>query len=97
MPVPLYQQIRDAYATTLLTRNGLDAAVNPVRKIPIIVTENDGEVYIDKIPEGFLPENAEGRNAGGAFIDCQLHLAFTSSGKNSRWGLEEGSRLDNSQ
>jgi hypothetical protein len=44
MPPMLYQQICDAY---VLLNNDLEAATNPVKKIPLVVSGNDGEeVYM---------------------------------------------------
>jgi len=65
MPVPLYQRIRDAYATTLMVRNGLEASTNPVRKIPVIVSGDDGEVYINEIPDTNAPGNEDAGPSGG--------------------------------
>jgi len=75
VPAALRARIRDAYA---LINNDFEAGTNPVRKIPVVVTGHDGEVYIDEIPDGGFENNGNtdnggnhngGNGNGGAFVD----------------------------
>ena len=81
MPPALYQQIRDRYA---LLPNNSEPATNPVKKIPIVVSGNDGEVYMDEIPDELLigagggvvaaGDGAADGAAGGGFVDRPIRL-----------------------
>jgi hypothetical protein len=70
MPIGLRNRIQNAYTGV---QNELPAGTNPVQKIPIVVTGNEGEVYMDEIPgdEANGNNNAAGGagNAAGGFID----------------------------
>ena len=55
IPTTLYERIHNAYE---VLNNNLPPGTNPVKKIPIVVTGNEAEVYIDEIPEGII--NATG-------------------------------------
>jgi hypothetical protein len=65
----LFRRIHDAYEAI---GNDLPEGRNPVKKIPLVITGNEGEVYIDEIPDGMVGNNGNGDGAGngaGGFID----------------------------
>jgi hypothetical protein len=75
-----YQRICNPYA---LLNNDLEAASNPVKKIPLVVSGNDGEVYMDEIPDDLIgggdraaPAGDGGTvaPAGGGFVDRPIWL-----------------------
>ena len=98
MPPMLYQRICNAYA---LLNNDLEATTNPVKKIPLVVSGNDGEVYMDEIPDdligggdGAAPAGDGGTVApvGGGFVDRPIRLqllAMHSQLLGLRWPDEE--------
>ena len=59
MPNWLAQQIQDMYA--MFIENRLPVNMNPMQKIPFVVTGHEGEVYMDEIP-GNDGENGAGTN-----------------------------------
>jgi hypothetical protein len=70
LPPDLFGRIHQAYADEIA--NNLPDGTNPVKKIPLVITGNEGEVYIDEIPDGMVGNDANGRagnNVGGGFID----------------------------
>jgi hypothetical protein len=42
---------------------------NPVRKIPLVITGDEGEVHIDDIPDGMVGNGDGAGNGAGGFID----------------------------
>jgi hypothetical protein len=69
LPLDLFQRINEAYKEI---GNDLPEGTNPVKKIPLVITGNEGEVYVDEIPDGFIGNNDNaggGNNVAGAFID----------------------------
>lgn len=69
IPENIFNRIRHAYVGVA---NDLEEGANPVKKVPLVVTGGEGEVYIDEIPEEFGDGNAGGNGAvgnGGGFID----------------------------
>jgi hypothetical protein len=69
LPLDIYPRIHDAYDAI---GNDLPEGRNPVKKIPLVITGNEGEVYIDEIPDGMVGNNGNGDGAGngaGGFID----------------------------
>ena len=80
VPPALFARINNAYQQL---GNNLENNMNPVKKIPIVVSGHEGEVYMDEIPDEII-HNPEaglnqnqgggnlvggGNNLGGAFID----------------------------
>jgi hypothetical protein len=69
LPPDVYGRIHQAYAQIA---NDLPDGTNPVKKIPLVITGSEGEVYVDDIPDGMLVENNGGDGAGNngtGFID----------------------------
>jgi hypothetical protein len=60
----------------------LPDGTNPIKKIPLVITGNEGEVYMDEIPDGIVGNNSNGVGvgagnngavvAGGGLIDRQV-------------------------
>jgi hypothetical protein len=75
IPLDILNRIREAYGA--IATNNLPDGTNPVKKIPLVITGHEGEVYIDDIPDGILGNNGNGAGAGnnravavgGGFID----------------------------
>jgi hypothetical protein len=38
---------------------------NPVEKIPVVISGNEGEVYVDEIPDGLMNNGNVGNNGNG--------------------------------
>jgi hypothetical protein len=68
MPLNIFRRIHEAYDGI---DNDLAEGINPVKKIRLVITGHEGEVYMDDIPDGIDGNNGEGGpiNAGGGFID----------------------------
>ena len=67
IPQNLQQRITHAYSNI---PGCLQVGVSPVRKVPIIVSGNEGEVYMDELPSSEAGINTPGTGAGGcAFVD----------------------------
>jgi hypothetical protein len=68
MPLDIFQRIHEAYDGI---DNDLAEGINPVKKIPLVITGHQGEVNMDEIPDGMVGNNGLGGaiNAGGGFID----------------------------
>ena len=70
LPPDLYGQIHQAYDAIV---NDLPDGSNPVKKLPLVITGNEGEVYIDEIPDGMAGNNGNNgkgaENNVGGFID----------------------------
>jgi hypothetical protein len=94
MPPWLRTRIQEAYASYI--NNDLEPLTNPIKKVPIVVTGNEGEVYIDEIPDDLVP-GAGGINGGngnntGAFVDRPIReqlLAVHSQLLQIRRGQDE--------
>lgn len=71
MPDWLAHRVRDMYLTVV--ENDLAANVNPVVKVPLLVTGIEGEVFLDEIPEEVVQET--GGNAEEEAGQQQQHLA----------------------
>jgi hypothetical protein len=78
MPNWLAEQIHNMYIADI--DNDLPMNTNPVKKVPFVVTGNEGEVYFDEIPNeahgnppaagGAAP--APNGNHGARFVDCPI-------------------------
>jgi hypothetical protein len=67
LPLDVFRRIHEAYDGI---NNDLPEGINPVKKIPLVITGNVGGVYIDEIPDGMVGNNAgAGNNVAGGFID----------------------------
>jgi hypothetical protein len=68
LPLDVFRRIHEAYDEI---NNHLPEGINPVKKIPLVITGNEGEVYIDEIPDGMVGNNGNGagNNGAGGFID----------------------------
>jgi hypothetical protein len=67
LPLDLFRRIHEAYDGI---NNDMPEGINPVKKIALVITGNQGEVYMDEIPDGMVGDNGAGINGGvGGFID----------------------------
>lgn len=60
LPLDQFRRIHDAYEEI---GNDLPEGTNPVEKIPLVITGNEGEVHFDAIPDGLIVGN-DGNGAG---------------------------------
>lgn len=96
IPQEIYQRVTNAYTQI---RGTLPADTNPVTKVPMVLSGNEGEVYFDELPTENAIATAAGGTAatsgsivGGSFIDRPIReqlLAIHSQLMGLRQGHNE--------